>query len=434
MGAILSQVNLNLGDCLDYMKSQPENSFDAIVTDPPYGIQFLGEAWDHGVPAMEVWAEALRVLKPGGHLLAFASTRTNHRMAVNIEDAGFKIRDMLMWVFGAGFPKGHNIAQGIDRLDAMDERRVRALAFTEWARSTGVSASDIDRVDAASSMGSHYLTQGQQPQVPTPEIWKKISHLFPKPPEGILDLIHNRDVESENFAAREVVGQHEKNISDSLFRDPGSGRRLGGAKTLPHTPEAQEWDEWNTTLRPGFEPITLAQKPISESTIARNVIKWRTGGINIKGCRIEGGRFPSNLLHDGHQQILDLFPGSGVESASRFFYCPKASKADREHGLDDLKEVAGGSYQFRIDGSLDGKIPMRRNTHKTVKPTALMRYLVRLVTPPGGSVLDPFMGSGSTGRGAKMEGFDFTGCELSEEFLDISRRRISAAKRIGGTE
>lgn len=374
---------LHHGDCLDVLKTLGDNSVDSIVTDPPYGISFLGSTWDHGVPSPAIWAECLRVLKPGGYLLAFAGTRTQHRMAVNIEDAGFEIRDMIGWVYGSGFPKSHDVSKAIDK-DAGADREVLG---------TEVRYNE---------------------------------------PSGIVS-----------------AGRDERTLIE---------RKI----TAPATPDAIKWQGFGTSLKPAIEPITVARKPFN-GTVAQNVLEWGTGAINIDGCRVgtdggttkanirkgetngeragmslgknisfrcdvatlDAGRWPANLIHDGSDAVKELFPETGNDSASRFFYaaphddgddlpinsapplhyCPKASKKDRDDGCEDLA----------------------RNHHPTVKPTSLMRYLCRLVTPPNGIVLDPFCGSGSTGKAAVLEGFRFIGIDLSEEYLDIARRRIAHA-------
>lgn len=341
---VIGNATLYLGDCKEIMRDIPDNSVDSIVTDPPYGLSFMCKKWDYDVPGVDIWAECLRVLKPGGHLLAFAGTRTQHRMAVRIEDAGFEIRDMIAWVYGSGFPKSHNLAA--------------------------------------------------------------------------------------------------------------------------------EWRGWGTALKPAMEPITVARKPLI-GTVAANVLAHGTGGLNIDGCRVAcsdkakfplgeygprmgvayaqdewsktqvsrtgddntSGRWPANLIHDGSDEVVEQFPSphgaggatdgrhcAGVRagerntpggfqyggaaprygdsgSAARFFYCAKASKRDR--GAE--------------------------NNHPTVKPTDLMAYLCRLVTPPGGVVLDPFMGSGSTGKAAVHEGFRFIGIEREPKYFDIACRRIEQA-------
>jgi site-specific DNA-methyltransferase (adenine-specific) len=398
---------LHHGDCLEVMATMADNSVDAIVTDPPYGLSFMGKNWDHGVPGEAFWREALRVAKPGAHLLAFGGTRTFHRLAVAIEDAGWEIRDtigmphesgdrgdcpwLLAWVYGSGFPKSLDVSKAIDKAAG---------------------------------------------------------------------------------AEREVVGK-----KDNKGRAPGNIACIGlnvdpegDPITAPATPEAQQWSGWGTALKPAWEPVIMARKPL-EGTVAANVLEYGTGAINVDGCRVRiqeslpsytvgpkqgagqglnprftrrnqqaradsgdnprydpSGRWPANLIHDGSDEVVGLFPvttsgdrkptnnnnGNGWKnscqqtlnkfagdsgSAARFFYCAKASKADRGEG----------------------------NTHPTVKPTDLMRYLCRLVTPPGGIVLDPFMGSGSTGKAAILEGFQFIGIEREAEYLAIAEARISHA-------
>jgi site-specific DNA-methyltransferase (adenine-specific) len=352
---------LHNGDCLEVLRTMSDNSVDAVVTDPPYGLAFMGKKWDYDVPSIQIWQECLRVLKPGGHLLAFAGTRTQHRMAVRIEDAGFEIRDMIAWVYGSGFPKSHDISKAIDKA-AGAEREV----VGKYIRPDGT---DRDYTE-----------------------WQ----------------IH--------------TGQWRYN---SGF-DPSQR-----AQTAPATPAAKQWEGWGTALKPALEPITVARKPFT-GTVAENVLEWGTGGINVDGCRVgtdaeepnarkqksklgvtinnqvyndgwvgtgcswDGtlGRFPANLIHDGSDEVVGF-----MGESFRFFYCAKASKADRGDG----------------------------NNHPTVKPTDLMRYLCRLVTPPNGIVLDPFTGSGSTGKAAILEGFQFIGIEREAEYIEIARARIEHA-------
>jgi len=350
------------GDCLEQIKQLPDNSVDSIVTDPPYGISFMAKKWDYDVPSVEVWEEVMRVLKPGGHALIACGTRTQHRMVVNIEDAGFEIRDVVSWIYGSGFPKSLNVSKAIDKA-AGAEREVVGVSSVTGARKS-------------------------------------------------------------SFA-------EQRNDSDGGFYGDAKTNNI----TTPATEAAKQWDGWGTALKPACEFFTLARKPLGEPTVAANVLKHGTGAINVDGCRVgteeitishnkgnsfsqsykaEGkkaehshyskvqGRFPANLIHDGSQQVLELFPDSGDKSPSRFFYCAKASKRDREEG----------------------------NNHPTVKPTDLMRYLCRLITPPNGVVLDPFMGSGSTGKAAILEGFDFVGCEIDEDYYKIATARIEAANQL----
>ena len=337
-------LDLRLGDCLDVLKTLDDESIDSIVTDPPYGLAFMGKRWDYDVPSVEVWQECLRVLKPGGYLLAFAGTRTQHRMCVRIEDAGFEIRDMIAWVYGSGFPKSHNVSCAIDKANGHPNRG-RAIPTASTFQ-----ASDIEQ--------KHKLTSNPV----------------------------------EAYEAK--------------------------------TDAARQWHGWGTALKPALEPITVARKPLV-GTVADNVMRYGTGALNVDGCRVETqelagkiynnsgddltwggtygkgvaygntiGRWPANLIHDGSDEVVGLFPGD----EGRFFYCPKASKRDRDEG----------------------------NNHPTVKPTDLMRYLCRLVTQPGGIVLDPFMGSGSTGKAAALEGFRFVGIEREAAYLEIAKARIEA--------
>lgn len=401
-------VRILLGDCMARLKDLPDNSVDSVVTDPPYHLQsivkrfggenaapaqskqtgvyarsskgFMGQTWDGGDVAFrpETWAEVLRVLKPGGHLLAFSGTRTYHRMAVAIEDAGFEVRDMIAWHYGSGFPKSLDVSKAIDKAAG---------------------------------------------------------------------------------AEREVVGQgFRKNDRDAVSLKMG---RVSDEFdiTAPATDAAKQWQGYGTALKPATEPICLARKTLSEKSVAANVLKWGTGALSIDGCRIgtdggttrgeqgerlkdekqgfrgnsviqplNAGRWPANLVHDGSDEVVAGFPadaGGGKPkeggcpvstvynpggsrsqvwhqdegSAARFFYCAKATTEERGEG----------------------------NNHPTVKPVALMRWLTRLVTPKGGVVLDPFMGSGSTALACDAEQFDFIGCELSADYAAIAEKRIRAA-------
>ena len=348
-------VTLHLGDCLDVLRQMPEASVDAVVTDPPYGLSFMGKRWDYDVPSVEVWAECLRVLKPGGHLLAVAGTRTQHRTAVRIEDAGFEIRDLIAWVYGSGFPKSLDVSKAIDKAAG---------------------------------------------------------------------------------AEREVVGRYvspEGTSGNRGHTDFRTGRRGDGLSviTAPATDAARQWHGWGTALKPALEPITVARKPLV-GTVAETVLAYGTGAINVEAARCEDGRWPANLLHDGGPDVTDL-----LGDAARFFYCAKASRTDREAGCDGLPQRTAAETVERAEGSagLDspragaGRTSGARNHHPTVKPTDLMRYLCRLVTRPGGVVLDPFMGSGSTGRGAVLEGFAFVGIEREADYLTIAQARIEAAQQ-----
>ena len=450
-------VKLIHGDCLEVLKGMPDNSVDSIVTDPPYGLSFMGKKWDYDVPEQAIWEECLRVLKPGGHLLAFAGTRTQHRMAVRIEDAGFEVRDMIAWVYGSGFPKSMDVSKAIDKANG-ETRRERRLRFTEWMRSTGLTSAEINRI-TDTNMGGHYTTAASQPSVATREHFEKLRpYLGVEVPEWVEQLVDERTVESENFKRREVVGV--KWMTDTTVARPAcaflaqgidSAPRREVALTVAHSDAARQWEGWGTALKPALEPITVARKPF-KGTVADNVLEWGTGAINVDGCRITDGtetggekppyvpnnknlvygagagggdwentkgRWPANLIHDGSDEPTEL-----LGAAARFFYCAKASKKDRDEGLDcfDAKYAPrDNGFSNKISGS---NLP-RANIHPTVKPTDLMAYLCRLVTPPGGVVLDPFMGSGSTGKAAVREGFRFIGIEMDSEYLAIAEARIA---------
>jgi len=387
-------MKLMLGNCLDKLKELDDSSVDSIVTDPPYGLSFMGKKWDYDVPAVNIWEECFRVLKPGGHLLAFAGTRTQHRMAVNIEDAGFEIRDMIAWVYGSGFPKSHNISKAIDKM-------------------AGAKREVVETYD----------------------------------PRGMYD--------GKSRTSKAINTNWRKNEGRDDVLDMSAK-----AITAPATPEAQQWDGWGTALKPALEPITVARKPVAEKSIAENVLKYGTGAINIDESRVgnEGeaipefsyrshgksdrsnintgnknrtgastnqGRFPANLIHDGSDEVVEL-----AGDYARFFYCAKASKKDRDEGLDHMEEQqfvqwqTGNGASGKPSSMSEGRDTKRKNTHPTVKPTDLMKYLIRMVTPKGGVVLDPFMGSGSTGKAAKLEGFDFIGIEMDEEYFLLAKSRI----------
>ena len=462
-------MRLHNGDCLNILKMMIEDEVfvDSIVTDPPYELGFMGRSWDSTGIAFqkETWELCFKVLKPGGHLLAFSGSRTYHRMAVAIEDAGFEIRDQVMWLYGSGFPKSMNIGKTLD---------------------------------------------------------KKLGN------------------------ERESLGTKIKKAGDMRSGNYDKGGDYDDIE-LEITKGNSEWEGWGTALKPAHEPLVLARKPLSEKSVVDNVLKHRTGGINIDECRVEGndakypdtnpdfrdqgrqskenmgidklsfgqtenvkrkkvvrksrdengvwtndnsgmkaegseyadadprGRFPSNVMHDGSDVVKDIFPNTkssnvsrerkaGTEfgqssgwnkhnnvdsglmpaygddgSASRYFYCAKTSKAERNQGLDNLPTKKASSMPGRrnpddmkdskIDNDVTGRfVTQKKNIHPTVKPIKLMKYLCRLITPKGGTVLDPFMGSGSTGMAAKEENFEFVGIEKEEEYFNIATARIESVE------
>lgn len=398
---------LIFGDCVEVMAAMPPNSIDAIVCDPPYGIGFMGKEFDtlgDGPAQQEFharWArEAFRVLKPGGHVLAFGSPRTYHRMTSAIEDSGFEIRDSLMWLFGSGFPKSRDVSKEVDRIDRVGPLEQRARQFTAWMRNNGITIKmmwplllpAVKNEATAKAVAQHYISDKQQPEVPTATMFDLLRPILPAVPEEIEELVRSRTIESENMKRRKVV---ETRPGAKLLYQPGEGQRPDATTirvTAPYSEEAQRWAGWGTTLKPGVEPIVMARKPFP-GTVAANVLKHGVGALNIDACRA-GERWPSNVLHDGSEEVIAAFPTS-KESASRFFYCAKVSAAERG----------------------DSK-------HPTMKPVALMAYLCRLVTPKGGTILDPFMGSGSTGVAAAAEGFEFIGIEKDPDYYQTAERRI----------
>lgn len=407
---------LYCGDALQILKMFPDNSIDAVVTDPPYGLKFMNQKWDYDVPSVELWKEVLRVLKPGGHLLSFFGTRTYHRGVVNIEDAGFEIRDMVQWLYGSGFPKSTDISKAIDKeFGKLKERQI---------------------------IGYYQRPDGSRPR--------------------------------KNVKAKSIWGKADGNDQP---------------RTAPATPEAAKWQGWGTALKPACEPIVLARKPISEKNIAQNVLKWGTGGLNIDRCRIPvngekvvlhskpagtfhpsanvkslkdyrentEGRFPANVILD--EEAAKLLDGqSGVSKsnlryptnkvykgvatnfknndvtirgyqdiggASRFFYVAKAGKKERYFYCRTCKGVYP---QSAVNEHRKHDVVF----HPTVKPLKLIKYLVKLVTPPNGIVLDPFFGTGTLGVACEELGIRWIGIELNLEYCEIAKKRVEEAQHQAG--
>ncbi len=409
------------GDAVEMMKRVESETVDACVTDPPYGISFMAKHWDYDVPSVELWREVLRVMKPGAHLLSFGGTRTYHRMVAAIEDAGFEIRDCIQWVYGSGFPKSLDVSKAIDR-EAGVEREITQYEIEE------------------------YHADGNTP-----------------------------------FDMRSSSSREKRQI--------------------PITDSAKQWQGWGTALKPAVELICLARKPISEKTIASNVLKYGTGGMNIDGSRVKFfdempsgsgnpspnsapaaiqpgrsggnggnitpslGRWPANLILDGSEEVVKMFPqtqsgdlllhhkrnggmppigtfairdrtGEGEfigdsGSAARFFYCAKASAYERNAGLAGFEkgEPPQSARSKPAEGRQSALGVTRQNHHPTVKPVTLMRYLMKLITPKGGIVLDPFAGSGTTGIACKIEGMDFILIEKESEYVEIGKARIKAWRK-----
>lgn len=363
---------LHSGDCLEVMKGMLDSSVDAIVTDPPYGLGFMGKKWDYDVPSVEVWTECLRVLKPGGHLLTFGGARTYHRLAVNVEDAGFEIRDQIMWVYGSGFPKSMNLAKqpGCEHLEG-------------WGTALKPAHEPIlmARKPLDGTVAGNVLTHGT----------------------GALNIDDCR-VGSEDMSR-----QFDRTwIEDGSF---GNGKRASHGKTVKP-------GRWPANLIHDGSDEVLVAFPDAKGQQGKSEDRQRTQ-VNCYGAASDNGKQYAPRIE-------------GNKSAARFFYCAKTSKKDREEGLDDFVDLSAGAVTGRQDGSVGlnspragaGRTSGAKNHHPTVKPTELMAYLCRLITPPSGVVLDPFMGSGSTGKAATAEGFQFIGIEMDPEYLRIAQARI----------
>ncbi|MFK3718669.1 DNA-methyltransferase [Pseudomonas fulva] len=358
---------LHLGKCIDAMRAMPDNSVDSIVTDPPYGLRFMGKRWDYDVPGVDTWVECLRVLKPGGHLLAFAGTRTQHRMAVRIEDAGFEIRDMIAWVYGSGFPKSHNLDGD----------------WRGWgtALKPALEPITVARKPIAGTVAANVLVHGT----------------------GALNIDACRVTPTGESRVRSDEDSQDKRYATSGSTNFAAKPGVRGGDPL---------GRWPANLV--HDGSDLVRSSFPEAAGQRGDLKSHAK------CRqspngIFGGMRPA-LDHSARMEA--------DKSAARFFYCAKASRADRNEGLSAGEQpavAAGATMRERENADW----PKRNgNHHPTVKPTELMGYLLRLVTPPGGTALDPFMGSGSTGKAAMREGFQFIGCELDPEYLAIAKARI----------
>jgi hypothetical protein len=407
------------GDALEVMKTIPGNATDSIVTDPPAGISFMGKEWDDDKGGSDNWiqwlsevmTEAKRVLKPGGHSLVWALPRTSHWTGFALEKAGFEVRDCVYHVFGSGFPKSLDISKAIDK-QAGAERK---------------------------TIGKSVRGSGAQPN---------------------------------------KLNNHGRGDTGIGYAD-GSGKEFN--ITAPATPEAKQWEGWGTALKPAVECWWLVRKPLSEKTVAENVLRWGVGGLNINGCRVAGplphhnygrtsgkrsfvgkgnasitptqGRFPSHLIHDGSDEVLAEFPtttsgkpqgfrntGGGYSrgfgrvpvtgfgdtgTAARFFYCAKPSKRERDAGLEGMENKTFVRYMSeKLTKERTDTLTSHKNNHPTVKAQALMRYLIKLITPPKGIILDPFAGSGSTLVAAKSMGHGFIGIEISPEYCTIAKKRL----------
>jgi site-specific DNA-methyltransferase (adenine-specific) len=408
------------GDCVQVLRTLPDSSVDACVTDPPYGLAFMGKKWDYDVPSVEVWQECLRVLKPGGHLLAFAGTRTQHRMAVRIEDAGFEIRDMIAWVYGSGFPKSLDVSKAIDKRGGSQVAWFGPW-FRKWREEHGITQKQVAALFPSKTGGLTGCVANWELGInmPTPEQFNLIRDTFKLPFASVAE------------AEREVVGRSENGIAGGSGKHAGEDAAYGfGAEfniTAPATEAAKQWQGWGTALKPALEPITVARKPFT-GTVAENVLQHGTGALNVDGCRVgdESGRFPANLIHDGSEEVVGLFP----ETAPAKMSDRGKGKGDTgtygvyggDPGVRGHDDAGGSAARFFYCAKADAS-ERRNSKHPTIKPVALMRYLVRLVCPPGGVVLDPFAGSGTTIEAARLEHCRAIGIEREAEYCaDILER------------
>lgn len=275
---------LYLGNCLNVMKDMEDNSIDTIITDPPYGLKFMGKKWDYDVPSIEIWKECLRVCKPGATMLCFAGTRTQHRMAVNIEDAGWILKDCIMWLYGSGFPKATDISK---QLDKMNGESGRILKFVKWFRTTGLKQKETNRIIEMSDVGSHYLRL-DQPAVPTAKLWAKLRpYIKIKIPKWVDELVDRIEAKREVIGKGKYAGKRPNDRTEHNLMKGFTGGRFDYIETKPPTPEAKLWEGWKSHgLKPAYEPILVAMKP-NDGTYAENALKWGVSGLNIDGGRIE---------------------------------------------------------------------------------------------------------------------------------------------------
>ena len=480
--------------CLAVLPTLADASVDVIVTDPPYELGFMGKAWDASGIAynVDVWRQCWRVLKPGGHLLAFGGTRTYHRMTVAIEDAGFEIRDSLHWIYGSGFPKGQDIAKSIDR---RRDDRADVLQVTAWLASArdaaGWANRQIDALWGFDGMAGHWTSQGKAACVPTPEQWDRLRDELGFDDTEIRPLVAvlngRKGALGEAWSQREVIGRRTTGLRTGRGTVPVIRSSENLDLTAPATDPARQWQGWNTALKPAHEPIVMARKSTGFNTTVANVLEHGTGALNIDACRTvagqdyrdkcasvvgiasprngetlgewtgvredsahDAGRWPTNILL-GHGP--DCIDGGDCQSG-----CPVAemdrqsgvSKSDGHRrgerhgsvygggkgpaGADGIRghEDSGGASRFFPVFRYEAKAPASERprladgtAHTTVKPLALMRWLLRLVTPAGGLVLDPFAGSGTTLEAAAIEGVRAIGIEREQPHAELCKARLA---------
>lgn len=487
-----------VGDVLDVLPLLADASIDAVVCDPPYALGFMGHAWDTHTPrGFQLWCQAwatecLRVLKPGGHLLAFGGTRTVHRLTSGIEDAGLEIRDGIDWLYGSGFPKSLDVSKAIDRTR---DDRADVLAVTSWladhADRALITRADVDAYMSTSDMAGWWLSRlGHRCSLPTLTQWDRLRSLIGFGPDmdaEVLRLNLRKGEPGEAWAGRPVAEHITRpGMAESWTGGvgwTGTATRGGGGVLA----DAQRWEGWGTALKPAREPIVVARKPLA-GTVAANVQAYGTGALNIDACRVPGtsenasrdkghgmgyggangsrgawtgdnGRWPTNVImsHAGDEDTGDAcadgcVPGcavavldasAGPTGAKAPVRGTETSAAVAAGGVTNPRGRVAGAYHADGGGPsrfypvfrYQAKAPARERpkvdgvSHSTVKPLALMRWLVRLVCPPGGHVLDPFAGSGTTVEACLLEGFDVTAVEKHEPYLPLIAARIARTAR-----
>lgn len=467
------------GDCLERLKELDDNSVDSVVTDPPYGLSkepditevltkwmagepydhnhkgFMGKEWDSFVPHPDIWKEVFRVLKPGGHALVFAGTRTQDLMTISLRLAGFEVRDVIEWIYFSGFPKSLDVSKAFDRRRDEDKPRVRAVTrfINDGRKKAKVTQKQIDEHFGYNGMASHWCVQSNQAQVPKMEQWeelKELINLSDEMDEEVKGLNERKGKPSDDYARREVISQetkaaatyHTQNVGGSIERTDTYDI------TAPATSLAQKWEGWGTELKPAHEPIIMVRKPlhngIHQVPVTGNVEKWGTGAINIDDCRVPyesgfdldkaknkyRGSNKDNDSVTNNFGVTDIkltsngiekgrFPANCITLESNQFYSKQFNVSPQELTKKAGKKDRNSDWQGN---------QLNINNHPTVKPTDLMAWLVRLITPPEGIVLDPFAGSGSTLVAAKREGFGFIGIEREKEYIEICEARTGEAR------
>lgn len=419
-------ISIHHGDCLEIMKTLPDNSVDAIVTDPPYGLSFMGKHWDYDVPTEDIWREALRVLKPGGHLLSFFGTRTYHRGVVRIEDAGFEIRDQIMWIYGSGFPKSHNIDKAIDKMLGA-EREVVCDNPNHRKNELGETHKTGTMVGEPHS-GNGLITAPKSDQA---KQWQGWGTALKPANEPI--VVARKPLEKGLTVAENVLkwGTGAINVDESRIASESMPKSCTNQNIKGNSYKSDNSEKVRDSI----------YKPNSQGRWPANIIFDEDAASMLdEQAPKTGGRWGKKTLGDSNS-MFGVGGGYGVcESsigdiggASRFFYVAKASKSERNAGLEGMpkikRNITNGHGRGAVNTSKGDGTGIRENRpsenfHPTVKPIKLMQYLIKLVTPPNGTVLDPFMGSGSTGVAAKNLGFNFIGCEMNEEYFEIAKTRL----------